>query len=442
MIWLKDNYKIILKYIFLFSLFLIWNIFIQQLNADEIWNFGFSYGIYKGEIPYVDFNMVIPLFFPFLFAIPFFIFGPNMLIFHIQNALILTFTCYLLFKMLDKRAWYIILFLFIPLSVIYPSYNILLFVLFILIIYLEENKGNDYLIGLILGFLFLTKHTVGLVMLLPSFYYIKDKNKILKRICSFSIVMMVFFIYLILTNSIAKFLDLCVFGLFDFTSSNLGNHILYYFIFLILIVVDILLIKKDVKDIKNYYVLAFYSIAIPLFDLYHIQLAFLALLFLICYKNKDKKLLFRPVLFTILVIGCVSFIEFCREEIVYPNNIKHFEYRTIGKNVLNFTNNINKFIKDNKNKEIIFLDYNAYYFRICNDMKIGNLDLVNEGNFGYNGSNKLIKIIKNKKNALYLINPENINYVQTDKKVLKYITKYGKKIDKIEYYDVYTLNDI
>ena len=126
--YIKNNYKTILKYVFLFLMFLVWNTFIQDLNTDEIWNFGFSYSIYKGEIPYVDFNMVVTPLSPFIFVIPFYIFGPSMLLFHIEGALMLTFVCYLLFKMLDKRAWYLILFLFIPLSIIYPSYNILLFI--------------------------------------------------------------------------------------------------------------------------------------------------------------------------------------------------------------------------------------------------------------------------------------------------------------------------
>ena len=116
--YIKNNYKSILKYIFLFSLILVWNLFVQELNTDEIWNFGFSYSIYKGEIPYVDFNMVITPLSPFIFSLLFFIFGPSMLLFHIENALVLTFMCYFLFKMLDKRAWYLILFLFFPFSVI------------------------------------------------------------------------------------------------------------------------------------------------------------------------------------------------------------------------------------------------------------------------------------------------------------------------------------
>lgn len=37
--YVKKHYKIILKYTFLFSLFMFYNIYVQQLNGDEVWNF-------------------------------------------------------------------------------------------------------------------------------------------------------------------------------------------------------------------------------------------------------------------------------------------------------------------------------------------------------------------------------------------------------------------
>ena len=55
----KKKIIIILIFIILFCLFLFWNLIIQPLNVDEVWNYGFAYAISKGEIPYLDFNMVL-----------------------------------------------------------------------------------------------------------------------------------------------------------------------------------------------------------------------------------------------------------------------------------------------------------------------------------------------------------------------------------------------
>lgn len=331
--------------------------------------------------------MVIPPFYAYFMTIPFFIFGLNLLVFHIQSVILLTFSCYLLFKMIGKRAWYIILFFFLPLSVIFPSYNLFLWILFVVLIYLEEENKSDYLIGVVLGIFILTKQSVGFCMLLPSIYYLKNMCKIKRRLISFSIVILIFFSYLILTNSYMQFLDLCVFGLFDFASGNAGNKFIFY-IFSIFILIGILyFIKKDFRDIKNYYVLAFYSIIIPLVDLYHIQIAFLSFLFIF------------------------------------------------------YTKKINKFIENNKDKEIIFLDTNAYYYKIINDMPITYVDLINTGNWGFNGSEKMINTIKKKKDVIFLLDEYYLYHSQTDISILNYIIKYGKKIGSIGSYNIYVYNN-
>ena len=84
------KYKKILITLSIFLVFLFINLFINQLQNDEIWSYGFTYNIYKGLTPYKDFNMVITPFYPFFMSLIFHIFGSNLLIFHIENAILLT----------------------------------------------------------------------------------------------------------------------------------------------------------------------------------------------------------------------------------------------------------------------------------------------------------------------------------------------------------------
>lgn len=440
----KNKIKFILKYIFLFSLFLLWNLIVQPINLDEIWNYGFSHNIYSGLIPYLDFNMVVTPLYPMVMSLPFYIFGSSMLVFHLQQAVILTISCYFLFKLLRDKAWLIILFYFFPLSFSFPSYNCFLFFLFVIILYLEEKKSNDFLIGLLLGAVILTKQSVGFCLLIPSLFYINNKHKILKRGIGIIIPIICFIVFLIITNSYSAFLDLCIFGLFDFAQENGNFSFIFLMLTIILICLTYLFIKKrdNPNRILGYYILSFYSIVVPLFDINHFQPALMA--FLIYYFiSSDKVFKFDFKLFSIgIIVGVVivTFIKSINGEIVYPNNINHFEYRLLDKNIIDFTNEITNFTKNNYSKKIIYLNSNGYYFKLINDERIDYFDLINVGNWGYSGSKKLINAIKNNDDAIFVISQEDFSdKKQTDKNALKYVIDHGKKIKSIRIYDFYVL---
>ena len=101
--------KVIFLLVFLFFLFLGWNVLITDIYADEVWNYGFSYAIFHGEIPYKDFNMVITPLYPFLMSI----FSSNLFLFHIAHALLLTGFSYVLYRLLKEKMWIPLLLLFI-----------------------------------------------------------------------------------------------------------------------------------------------------------------------------------------------------------------------------------------------------------------------------------------------------------------------------------------
>ena len=108
---IKKNYKKIMGIILTFLVFLLWNIFLTPINADEIWNYGFAHNIYTGLIPYSDFNMVITPLFPFLMSLIFHIFGSNLLVMNIEQAIIFTIIIYLAYERLEENIWIFLLFL-------------------------------------------------------------------------------------------------------------------------------------------------------------------------------------------------------------------------------------------------------------------------------------------------------------------------------------------
>lgn len=428
------------KYFLVFFFFLFWNLIVQAVNLDEVWNYGFAHNIYRGLVPYRDFNMVITPLFPFLMSLVFHVFGSSMLVFHIEWAIVLTIVFHILYINLHDKSYLFLLFMIFPLSVAFPSYNMFLFFLFLLLIMLEDNKANDYLIGFVLACFILTKQTVGFMMVLPTFYYLSEPKKIWKRFIGCIIPGGVFIIYLFLTKSIKQFFDLCFFGLFDFASSNGGNVNIYFILGIMMIIVIGYLIKKDKTNIKNYYFLAFFSVLVPLFDLYHFEIVFLAFLFVLLVQ-KDIKIYLSIKLFTIFILGGLTVISLWyrkEDKVVYPNGIRYFEYRYLTNKYINYSNCINDLFHKYNDREVIFLSADGYYFKIINDLDIGYLDLINTGNFGYNGSDKLLDIIKNKKDCVFFVDKNEIgSNKQTDQRVLKYVIDNGNYLEKEGSYYIY-----
>ena len=128
--------KKILLGILLFILLFVFNLFIYPITLDEIWNYGFSYNILNGKIPYLDFNMVLTPLFSFIMTLPLMIFGNNILVFNIFNIFIILGCFLLLHNLIDDNMWLCTLIFFIPFPILYPSYNLFLLFLFLYLIYL------------------------------------------------------------------------------------------------------------------------------------------------------------------------------------------------------------------------------------------------------------------------------------------------------------------
>lgn len=433
--------KKVIKYVFVFICSLVFLNFIP-FDLDEIWNYGFMHSVYSGLVPYRDFNMVVTPFFPLLFSLPFRIFGSNLLVVNVCQSLLIVLTYVLLEKLIGDKANILLLLMFFNYDMMYASYNYFIFFLFLSLLYLEKNKSNDYVIGIVIGLAVLTKQSVGGLLAIVSLYYVfkeKDFKKLIKRVIGAMLPVGLFLIYLAVTGAFADFVNLCILGLFDFGTNNYVGVRALVLGYILLIGVVIYFIVKRRNSIDKYYVLAFSTIAIPMFDYFHIKFFVLALLILVLEKINIKKINLNLLLYGSMIgIVFINLIVSVDGDMVYPNSIKHFEYRYISSKHIKETQLVSEKLKDYSDRELLLLFEQSYYYKISNDFPINHFDLINTGNWGYKGSEKLLKELKKKKDAVFVIN--RLSYEgtrQTDKTALNYVLKNCKKIDEIYGFEFY-----
>lgn len=433
--------KKVIKYVFVFICSLVFLNFIP-FDLDEIWNYGFMHSMYSGLVPYRDFNMVVTPFFPLLFSLPFRIFGSNLLVVNVCQSLLIVLTYVLLEKLIGDKANILLLLMFFNYDMMYASYNYFIFFLFLSLLYLEKNKSNDYVIGIVIGLAALTKQSVGGLLAIVSLYYVfKEKNfkKLIRRVIGAMLPVGLFLIYLAVTGAFADFVNLCILGLFDFGTNNYVGVRALVLGYILLIGAVIYFIVKRRNSIDKYYVLAFSTIAVPMFDYFHIKFFVLALLILVLEKINIKKINLNLLLYGSMIgIVFINLIVSVDGDMVYPNSIKHFEYRYISSKHIKETQLVSEKLKDYSDKELLLLFEQSYYYKISNDFPINHFDLINTGNWGYKGSEKLLKELKKKKDAVFVIN--RLSYEgtrQTDKTALNYVLKNCKKIDEIYGFEFY-----
>lgn len=438
------------KYIFLFVFFLlVLTIFGYYNNQfDSIWSYGYSYAISIGEVPYRDFSLLTTPLFPFLFSIGLRLISHDNIIFLIEQAILLTATFYFLFRIFGKKAWFmlvVMLFPWVNTIVIVPTYNYLAFFLMVVTIFLEKEQKSDYLVGFILGLILLTKQSIGIFMLLPTFIlYFRDHKKIIKRGIPIFLLCFLFFIYLVCTNSLWSFLDVCVVGLFDFAGSNSTIFTSYFFVSIGLVIVLLLLRRKDKKNSMIYYSLSAFSFLIPIFTEYHFYLFFMS--FMLCIipllPVSDIYLKRISIIFSILI--CIfNFFLYDIGNTKFLKHIPNFKFYLIdGVAEKSFYKTVDLYRKYKRDGQPpIFLGTQAIYFTIMNEEKVDYFDILNRGNFGYHGTEKMIERVKNMKNQIFIINMEKYDSAagadQLDTDIISYVIKNSKKIDAWDCYYVY-----
>lgn len=417
---MKNNINKYIELIIIFTMTLLFTSLLD-LNYDEVWNYGFSYNIATGLIPYKDFNMILTPLYPFLGSLFLIVFGKNILVFHIFNALICTSIFYFIKKQ-NNRSYYICYMILLSVSI--PNYNLFCLLLLYLLMYYEKNNKNDYIIGITLGILFLTKQNIGLALCVPTLF-IKDKKKIFKRIIGFLIPNSIFLLYLIVTNTLYNFINYTFLGMESFFKDNfLINPVCI--LTLISIIYLIYMYIKNHK-IENLYMLFFQSIAFPIFNFHHVVIGFIPVLGNMLSNFKFIKkytqlvfLLYVSLVFTTKVLSILD------NKAVFINSTNSFKYRYFDKSIENCIKKIGDYYLNTDGK-IYILDDFAYTIKLELGIPINKYDLINNGNLGKNGEQIVIsefeETCKDNK-CVFLLNQNNLKgreSIQTSKVILNYI---------------------
>lgn len=444
---IKDNGIFIIVFIFIFLS--LWYFGSNKNTYDAIWNYGYSLGIVKGQIPYLDFTMIITPLFNFIMALGLLI-SHEYIIYIIEFSLILTIGFYFLYKNYDKKAWSYLVLLVLPFYFpLVPSYNTFVFVITAIILYLEKIKNKDILIGILVACIVLSKQTVGIFFIFPSLIiYFKNYNILKKRFIGFIIPILIFVGYLLITNSFIPFFNLCLFGLLDFGNKNTIILNWYFIISFIMIIINIVILKKDHKNIALWYSLMGYSILVPIYNLHHFSIYLL--FFSICLLEKiDIKYgdIIRNV--SIVIIVCQSLFYYqinSINKIALSTGINNFNYIFLSKEEVKVINTCNElYLKyKNKYKNVYFLSNQTSWIKAINEEKYDYFSVLNKGNYGYDGTKKMIDEIK-KMNKVYFIFNDleyhkaklNSKFEQLDIEIVDYVIENSTLVEEKGIYKVY-----
>lgn len=444
------NKKSILRYILLFFYFFICLNFVYiAFRMDSYNNYGFSYGIVTGGVPYKELNMIVPLFGPLFYSTLLFI-HKSILVYYFEQSILLTILSYLLFKILDKKAWITITILFLPIIIpfaycLFPGYNFLILFELILLLYLIDRKKSDKLIGLVAGISIITKQNIGIfIFIVTLLFSIKNKKKLFNRLLYGMIPIGILFIILLLYGNLYEFIDLCFLGMGDFIGNSNINITCFIITIILMIIISIKFIKDKNKNISYYYLLIYLLVVIPLFDLYHFSLFayFYVVVFLYNSKIKINKKILPYISFALINIFICLWVVLSwnrfKDYKIY--SYKNFEMVLLTKEENKTFTSINKYSKGKRFK-IIGTPSDIVFVFASNNKKLDSYTVYYNGNFGKDGVNKALKNIINSKDTYFIVdstkyknNKEDIQFL---KEVPEYITKNYKCIKKIGDYEIY-----
>ena len=488
--------------------FLVARLVTPATDLDEVWNYNTANAFAMGLIPYKQVSMITTPLLPMINSIFLKVVFNGIMTYRVLMgivfALIVLFIYLIIKELSSKKLLSYICAFFIGTLLIKKfllDYNYLFLLISLVIAFLEIrdikknenfNFNHNLCVGVLTGLAFLTKQTIGLllifVMVFEVFIYMKKSGFNLKfdkfikligiRILGMMVPIIIFLIYLGVTGAFNDFINYAIKGVREFSNSVPyyrlfdSNDIVVSIISRLFIIVYIPLFitfilesikNKKLKDeLINIYVLAFCSIPViaiiyPISDDFHLMVASVFALIIIAYllilvlKKIDsfikidvfyKKLLLIGILVVIVLISFKNVIIErninVKENVLVP--FKHYEGiyvpSYLSKRISEVTDKVQAY--SNSGRESIIVDAEAAIYDIVLNRYKKNYDMLLIGNIGENGVEKIINEIKDSHNVYYFVkNPQYALNWQLPEDIVDYIRNNLKYHETVSVFDVY-----
>ena len=488
--------------------FLVARLATPATDLDEVWNYNTANAFAIGLIPYKQVSMITTPFLPMINSIFLKVVFNGIMTYRVVMgivfALIILFIYLIIKELSNKKLLSYICAFFIGTLLIKKfllDYNYLFLLISLVIAFLEIrdikknenfNFNHNLCVGLLTGLAFLTKQTIGIllifVMIFEVFIYMKKSgfdlkfNKFIKligvRIFGMMVPIIIFLIYLGITGAFNDFINYAIKGVKEFSNSvpyyrlfDINDKVvsiismLFIIVYIPLFITFILEFIKNKKlkdELINIYVLAFCSISViaiiyPISDDFHLMVASVYALIIIAYllilvlKKIDgfikidifyKKLLLIGILVVIVLISFKNVIIErninVKENVLVP--FKHYEGIYVpdylNKRISDVTDKVRSY--SNSGRESIIVDAEAAIYDIVLNRYKKNYDMLLIGNIGENGVEKIINEIKDSHNVYYFVkNPQYALNWQLPEDIVDYIRNNLKYHETVSVFDVY-----
>lgn len=489
-------------------LFLVARLTAPATDLDEVWNYNTANAFAMGLIPYKQVSMITTPLLPMINSIFLKIVFNGIITYRVLMgivfALIVLFIYLIIRELSSKKLLSYICAFFIGTLLINKfllDYNYLFLLIVLMIAFLEVrdlkknenfNFNHNLCVGLLTGLAFLTKQTIGLLLIIvvifEVFIYMKKIGFDLKitkfikligvRIFGMMIPITMFLIYLGVNGAFNDFINYAIKGVKEFSNSipyyrllNSTDYkiaiisrlfIIVYGSLFITFILECVKNKKMKDELMNIYILAICSIPViaiiyPISDDFHLIVAsvyaliIIAYLFILVLKKIDgfikidifyKKLLLIGILFIIILISFKNLIIErninVKENVLLP--FKHYEGiyvpEYLSKRISDVTDKVRSY--SNSGRESIIIDAEAAIYDIVLNRYKKNYDMLLIGNIGENGVEKIINEIKDSHNVYYFVkNPQYALNWQLPEDIVDYIRNNLKYHETVSVFDVY-----
>ena len=489
-------------------LFLVARLTAPATDLDEVWNYNTANAFAMGLIPYKQVSMITTPLLPMINSIFLKIVFNGIITYRVLMgivfALIVLFIYLIIRELSSKKLLLYICAFFIGTLLINKfllDYNYLFLLIVLMIAFLEVrdlkknenfNFNHNLCVGLLTGLAFLTKQTIGLLLIIvvifEVFIYMKKIGFDLKftkfikligvRIFGMMIPITIFLIYLGVNGVFNDFINYAIKGVKEFSNSipyyRLFDSndkvvsiisrlfIIVYIPLFITFILECVKNKKMKDELMNIYVLAICSIPViaiiyPISDDFHLIVAsvfaliVVAYLFILVLKKIDgfikidifyKKLLLIGILFIIILISFKNLIIErninVKENVLVP--FKHYEGIYVPKYLSNRISDVTDKVRlySNSGRESIIIDAEAAIYDIVLNKYKKNYDMLLIGNIGERGVEKIINEIKDSHNVYYFVkNPQYALNWQLPEDIIDYIRNNLKYHETVSVFDVY-----